>query len=98
MSGSDPSHDVDLTGAVAAAGAAATMEDTCPPPEQVRDLLAAAVRLYARSDELGELAEPIDGTQVTATEAVTVVAALMRAQHLNPFDLQLWLDRTPDGR
>jgi len=91
------SASVDFATAVAAVREVAADELAVPDPEQVRALLVGAARLYSRLDELGEPVGPIDGTQVTATEAVTVAAALMRAQQLNPFDLQLWLDRTPHG-
>lgn len=64
--------------------------------DDVRRLLALAVRLYAIKDDLDEMTTPLTETDVTATQAVIGAAALMHAQHLNPFDLQLWISRTPE--
>jgi len=39
----------------------------------------------------------IDDT-VSTTEAMVVACALLRAHHLNPFDLALWFQRTAPQR
>lgn len=63
----------------------------------VIQLVSSAAKLYAA---MVENAEPgaeaiavIDGT-VSTTEAMVVACALLRARHLNPFDLALWFQRT----
>ena len=65
--------------------------------EDVTHLVSGAVKLYAATVEDAEPgAEPvrvIDGT-VSTTEAMIVACALLRAHHLNPFDLALWFQRT----
>lgn len=60
-------------------------------PADLRRLLAAAVRLYACNDEFRKGTAELAESDITATQAVTVVAALMKAQHLNSFDVELWL-------
>jgi hypothetical protein len=62
-------------------------------PADLGRLLAAAVRLYACNDEFRPGTAELAESDITATQAVTVVAALMRAQHLNSFDIELWLSR-----
>ena len=71
------------------------------PPEGVTNLVSVAVKLYAA---VVEDAEPgadaiavIDGT-VSTTEAMVMACALLRAHHLNPFDLALWFSRTAPDR
>jgi hypothetical protein len=65
-------------------------------PADLRRLLAAAARLYACNDEFRKGTAELAESDVTATQAVTVIAALMKAQHLNSFDIELWLS-TPGG-
>lgn len=71
------------------------------PPEDVTRLVSGAVRLYAATIEEAEpgadTAPVIDGT-VSTTEAMVVACALLRAHHLNPFDLALWFQRTAPQR
>jgi len=72
------------------------------PNVDVTKLVSGAVKLYAAvADEAepgSEIAPVIDGT-VSTTEAMVVACALLRAHHLNPFDLALWFQRTaPDRR
>lgn len=62
-------------------------------PADLRRLLAAAVRLYACNDEFRPGTAELAESDLTATQAVTVVAALMKSQHLNSFDVELWLSR-----
>jgi hypothetical protein len=64
------------------------------PWPDVTALVSGAVKLYATSAEEAESEVPvIDGT-VSTTEAMVVACALLRAHHLNPFDLALWFSRT----
>ncbi|HUA87776.1 MAG TPA: hypothetical protein VMB85_28160 [Bryobacteraceae bacterium] len=67
----------------------------------VTSLVSDAVKLYAAVVEDLPLAAPavpvIDGT-VSTTEAMVVACALLRAHHLNPFDLALWFSRTAPRR
>jgi hypothetical protein len=71
------------------------------PPADVTNLVSGAIKLYASMVEdaaPGEDAVPaIDGT-VSTTEAMVMACALLRAHHLNPFDLALWFSRTAPGR
>ncbi|HEX4074705.1 MAG TPA: hypothetical protein VHX49_04845 [Candidatus Acidoferrales bacterium] len=66
-------------------------------PDGVTNLVSGAVKLYAamvEDAEPGTKAIPaIDGT-VSTTEAMVMACALLRAHHLNPFDLALWFSRT----
>jgi len=76
-------------------------ELTQVPPPDITRLVSGAVKLYATSVEDAEPgAEPpavIDDT-VSTTEAMVVACALLRAHHLNPFDLALWFQRTAPQR
>jgi len=69
--------------------------------EDLTSLMSGTVKLYAaRVEEMEPGAEAIpviDGT-VSTTEAIVVAAALLRAHHLNPFDLALWFARTSGVR
>ncbi len=63
-------------------------------PADVTNLVSGAVKPYATAVEETEIDVPvIDGT-VSTTEAMVVACALLRAHHLNPFDLALWFSRT----
>src|ERR1700691_5330236 len=64
------------------------------PSEHVTNLLTGAIKLYvAYAEELEIEISPIDVT-VSTTEAVVVACALLRAQHMNPFDLAVWFQRS----
>jgi hypothetical protein len=64
------------------------------PREDVTNLVTEAVKLYtAYAEELEAEVPAIDAT-VSTTEAMVVACALLRAQHMNPFDLALWFSRT----
>lgn len=71
------------------------------PSHDVTQLVSGAVKLYAAAVEEAEpgaeSAPVIDGT-VSTTEAMVVACALLRAHHLNPFDLALWFQRTAPQR
>jgi hypothetical protein len=60
-------------------------------------LVSGVVKLYAamaEGAEPGAEAIPVIDDTVSTTEAMVVACALLRAHHLNPFDLALWFQRT----
>jgi hypothetical protein len=60
----------------------------------VTRLVTEAVKLYAvYAEECDSEVSAIDSS-VSTTEAMVVACALLRAQHMNPFDLALWFSRT----
>jgi hypothetical protein len=62
--------------------------------EDVTSLVTAGIKLYAAyAEELETEIPPIDPS-VSTTEAMVVACALLRAQHMNPFDLALWFQKT----
>ncbi len=62
-------------------------------PQTVRDLVTAAVRLfYARAADQRGFAP--GGETVPASEALSLVSALLGAHDVSTFDLALWLSRT----
>ncbi len=66
-------------------------------PEDVTNLMSGAVKLYAaiaEEAEAGSEIVPVIDETVSTTEAMVVACALLRAHHLNPFDLALWFSRT----
>lgn len=74
--------------------ATAAGELAAVPHEDVTSLLTGAIKLYvACADEREIDIPPIDAT-VSTTEAMVVACVLLRAQHLNPFDLAVWFQRT----
>jgi hypothetical protein len=64
------------------------------PREDVTSLVTGAVKLYAAFVEELESDVPAIDSTVSTTEAMVVACALLRAQHMNPFDLALWFSRT----
>lgn len=64
------------------------------PREDVTQLVTGAVKLYAAFVEELESEVPAIDSTVSTTEAMVVACALLRAQHMNPFDLALWFSRT----
>jgi hypothetical protein len=69
------------------------------PPQDVTNLVSGAVKLYAAAAEEAETEIPVIDSTVSTTEAMVMACALLRAHHLNPFDLALWFSRTaPDPR
>lgn len=69
--------------------------------EDVTHLVSGAVKLYAaivEEMEPGIEAAPVIDDTVSTTEAMVVACALLRAHHLNPFDLALWFQRTAPQR
>lgn len=60
----------------------------------LRRVLIAAVKIYAAKAEAAETEiPPFDKHDVTATEAVTAVCAMIRAVDLNLFDVAMWFRR-----
>jgi hypothetical protein len=88
-----------LSGAVAAvrariAAATEAGELAGVAREDVTSLVTAGIKLYAAfAEELETEISPIDSS-VSTTEAMVMACALLRAQHMNPFDLALWFQRT----
>lgn len=65
------------------------------PEDDLGKLMSGAVRLYAARVEESEAKAPrVINETVSTTEAMVVACALLRAHHLNPFDLALWFSRT----
>jgi hypothetical protein len=64
------------------------------PREDVTNLVTGAVKLYAAFVEELESDVPAIDSTVSTTEAMVVACALLRAQHMNPFDLALWFSQT----
>ena len=67
------------------------------PRPDVTALVSGAVKLYATSAEEAESDVLVIDATVSTTEAMVVACALLRAHHLNPFDLALWFSRTAGG-
>ncbi len=62
--------------------------------EDVTNLMTAGIKLYtAYAEELEAEIPAVDAT-VSTTEAMVAACALLRAQHMNPFDLALWFQKT----
>ena len=67
--------------------------------EDITNLVSGAVKLYSTAAEEAESELPVIDATVSTTEAMVVACALLRAHHLNPFDLALWFSRTaPNAR
>ncbi|MGA3294986.1 MAG: hypothetical protein ABSE45_13510 [Candidatus Acidiferrales bacterium] len=64
------------------------------PREDVTSFLSGAVKLYAAFVEDTETEVAAIDATVSTTEAMVVACALLRAEHLTPFDLALWFSRT----
>jgi hypothetical protein len=62
--------------------------------EDVTNLLTAGIKLYAASAEELEAEVPAIDASVSTTETMVAACALLRAQHMNPFDLALWFQKT----
>ena len=62
--------------------------------EDVTNLLTAGIKLYAAYAEELEAEIPAVDASVSTTETMVAACALLRAQHMNPFDLALWFQKT----
>lgn len=68
------------------------------PDDALRRVMVAAIRLYAaKAEGTGAEIPPFDKHDVTATEAVTAVCAMIRAVDLNLFDVAMWFRRPLSG-
>lgn len=66
--------------------------------EALRRVLTAAVKIYAaKAEGSPDEVPPFDKHDVTATEAVTAVCAMIRAVDLNLFDVAMWFRRPLSG-
>jgi hypothetical protein len=62
--------------------------------EQLRKVLAAAVKVYAaKVERRGAEIKPFNDGVVTPTEAVVAACAMIRAADLNLFDVAMWFHR-----
>lgn len=62
--------------------------------DTIADVLAASARLFqAKTDRVGKIAWPIRPDQLTATETVVLVNALLDAADVNLFDMAIWYRR-----
>jgi hypothetical protein len=64
------------------------------PSADVTNLLTGAIKLYVACADEREIDIPLIDASVSTTEAIVVACALLRAQHMNPFDLAVWFQRT----
>jgi hypothetical protein len=97
MSPSDES--AKLSGAVAALRAQidatlAAGELAAVAREDVTNLMTVGIKLYAAYAEELETEVPAVDSTVSTTETMVAACALLRAQHMNPFDLALWFQKT----
>jgi hypothetical protein len=73
-------------------------EPSAIPDAALRRVIIAAVKIYAAKAETAEREiPPFDKHDVTATEAVTAVCAMIRAVDLNLFDVAMWFRRPLSG-
>ncbi|MCB1390129.1 MAG: hypothetical protein KDK12_13450 [Rhodobacteraceae bacterium] len=80
--------------AMIAGGEASRVSDAA-----VAQLMTAAIRLYAaKTDGEERTFSPLTGRGdgVSATELLTAVSELLRAQHLSPMELALWFRHRPE--
>ena len=62
-------------------------------------LFVAAVKAYAaKVEKTGEEPRVFAEHSITATEAVTVACAMIRAVDLNMFDVAIWFSRAQPGK
>jgi hypothetical protein len=61
------------------------------PEVEIQEMLARAVRLYARRAEQGDASAAFPpGADLTATEVLVTVSAMLRAVNLQVFELGMW--------
>jgi hypothetical protein len=73
-------------------------DSTVLSPEQVRDVVSAATRLYAAASSRAGHELPPVGPEVSTTDAVTLACALVRSQNLTPFEMAMWFSRGPAAK
>src|ERR1700728_375437 len=62
--------------------------------EDVTSRVTAGIKLYGAYAEGSETKIPPIDLSLSTTEAMVVACALLRAQHMTPFDLALWFQKT----
>jgi hypothetical protein len=63
----------------------------------LRTLVSSVTRLYAACSERAGTELPAIDATVSATDAVMLACAVLRAHSLSPFDLALWFSRARVG-
>ena len=65
------------------------------PDEELERVMTAAVRLYAAKVESeGKTARPVTPEDLTPTDVVVTVSAIIRSTGLNLWDVSMWFNRT----
>jgi len=65
--------------------------ETAASDADMQTMLARAVRLYAQRAELGDAPPAFPpGSDVTATEVMVTVTAMLKAVNLQVFELGMW--------
>ncbi len=86
-----PSESRDTTKAVALLEQLADADELTP--DDVRGVISAATRLYARAcTRAGAELSPL-APDVSTTDAITLACALVRSQDLTPFEMSMWFSR-----
>jgi hypothetical protein len=79
-----------------AAAALARGEPDAISDDELSEVMAAAVKLYAaKVERRGSELKPFPADAVTATETVVAACAMIRAADLNLFDVAMWFHRAP---
>lgn len=79
-----------------AAAALARGDPDAISDEELSEVMAAAVKLYAaKVERRGSELKPFAEGAVTATETVVAACAMIRAADLNLFDVAMWFHRAP---
>lgn len=67
------------------------------PPEVAPNLLTSATLLFARASQSGRKSIEVfrEDADVTPTDVVVTVSAMLRAADLNSFDLAMWFTGRP---
>ncbi|MBX6328725.1 MAG: hypothetical protein IRY89_09130 [Pseudolabrys sp.] len=65
--------------------------ETIAAEGEIQEMLARAVRLYARRAEQGDAPAAFPpGADMTATEVLVTVSAMLRAVNVQVFELGMW--------
>lgn len=99
--GSTVSEDVRRAAGIARAAAGeigSGVEQEGIAQEDLSALLTAAAQLYASCSADPYSDGALAGLKMTATEACTVAAAVLRAQSLTPFEFSIWFSSGRVGR
>ena len=64
------------------------------PDTLLQNIMTSAIKAYsAKVEETQQEFSPIDTCVITATEGATAACAIIRALHLNMFDISMWFNR-----